>query len=128
MKLLIFFVSMIFLTKGPQFLGAASKPDPDQLVLEQLKKAGSDLSKLHKIEFFLYFPSQSAAMKAAHTVKQAEFEVDVRAAAQGPAWLCLATKHMVPKLADLQKIRRQFNSIAAAQGGEYDGWGTEIVK
>ncbi len=39
-----------------QFLGLAKKADPDQMVLDQLRKAGSDLSKPHKIDFFLYFP------------------------------------------------------------------------
>jgi hypothetical protein len=33
------------------------EPDLDQQVLDQLKKAGSDLSKPHNIEFFLYFPT-----------------------------------------------------------------------
>jgi hypothetical protein len=41
------------------------KPDLDQAVLVQLRKAGSDLSKPHNIEFFLYFPTRSVAEMAA---------------------------------------------------------------
>jgi hypothetical protein len=35
---------------------------------------------------------------------------------------------MVPSEAELQKLRRMFNEIAAAQKGEYDGWGAEVVE
>lgn len=44
--------------------------DPDQQVLDQLKAAGSDLSKPHKIEFFLYFPSKEKADGAATEMKK----------------------------------------------------------
>ena len=104
------------------------RPDLDQSVLVQLRKAGSDLTKPHHIEFFLYFPTQAVADKAALTIRNAGFEVDVRKAAQGDHWLCFATKTMVPELADLQKIRSDFVSLAAAMNGEYDGWGTPVVK
>jgi regulator of RNase E activity RraB len=104
------------------------KPDLDQSVLVQLKKAGSDLTKPHRIEFFLYFPTQAVADQAALTIRNAGFEVAVRKAAQGDHWLCFATKIMVPELADLQKIRRDFVSLAVSMGGEYDGWGTPVVK
>jgi regulator of RNase E activity RraB len=108
--------------------GCSKKPDLDESVLTQLKKAGSDLSKPHKIEFFLYFPSQAAAEQAAPRVRAAGFEVEVRQAAKGNDWLCFTTKTMVPKLSDLQQIRRDFASLTASSGGDYDGWGTPVVK
>jgi len=104
------------------------KSDSDQSVLLQLRKAGSDLSKPHSIEFFVYFPTQAAAEKAAVPIRRAGFGVDVQQAAQGDDWLCFATKTMVPELVDLQKIRRDFVALAAAMNGEYDGWGTQVVK
>ena len=110
------------------FFKASKNADPDSMVLDQLKKAGSNLAKPHKIEFFLYFPTQPAATEAATAIKNAGFEVDVRPAAQGPGWLCFAAKAMVPELAVLQKIRQDFTGIATARGGQYDGWGTGIVK
>jgi regulator of ribonuclease activity B len=108
--------------------GCSKKPDPDEFVLMQLKKAGSDLSKPHKLEFFLYFPEQSDAEQAAPRIRDAGFQVDVRRAAQGSDWLCFATKTMVPELPVLQKIRSEFNSIAASLNGEYDGWGAHVEK
>ena len=119
--------ALILLAGFSRFFGLAKTNDPDQLVLQQLKKAGSNLSKPHKIEFFLYFKSQASAEAVAPTIKNSGFNVEVRQAAQGTDWLCLATKTMIPELATLQKIRRDFTAITDANGGEYDGWGTGVV-
>ena len=102
--------------------------DLDQLVLAQLRRSGSDLAKPHKIDFFLYFPAQSVAEKASLNIRKAGFEVEVRRAARGDAWLCFATKTMIPALPDLQRIRQNFMAIADSLSGEYDGWGAQAVK
>lgn len=104
------------------------KTDLDELVLVQLRKSGSNLSKPHKIEFFLYFPTQSVAEMASLKVRDAGFDVEVGRAAQGDTWLCFATKTMIPALQDLQKIRQDFVALAGSMNGEYDGWGTPVVK
>jgi Regulator of ribonuclease activity B len=108
--------------------GCSKKPDLDESVLIQLKKADSDLSKPHKIEFFLYFPTQVSAEQAAPLIRDEGFEVETRQAAKGTDWICLATKTMIPKLSDLQQIRRDFDKLSASFGGDYDGWGTPVVK
>jgi regulator of RNase E activity RraB len=108
--------------------GSSEKADPDESVLVQLEKAGSGLSKPHKIEFFLYFPSHSVAERAALRIRETGFQVEVMRAAKGNDWLCLATKTMVPELSALQEIRRDFSSLAVLLKGEYDGWGTPIEK
>jgi len=109
-------------------LSRAQQSDPDAAVLEQLKKAGSNLSKPHKIDFYLYFPDENAARRAAKEIKDAGFGTEVRPAATGSDWLCLATKTMVPELSSLKKIRSDFTSLANAEKGEYDGWEAAIVK
>ena len=120
--------ALILLTGFSRIFGLAKTNDPDHLVLQELKKAGSNLSKPHKIEFFLYFKSHASAEAVAPSIKNLGFDIEVRQSAQGTDWLCLATKAMVPELAALQKIRRNFNAIAAANDGEYDGWGPGVVK
>jgi regulator of RNase E activity RraB len=102
--------------------------DPDEAVLVQLKKAGSNPSKPYEIEFFVYFPDESRARQAEVKLKELGFQVDVRSAAQGSDWLCFSTKTMVPELSELQKSRRNLTTIAKSLGGEYDGWGTGVVK
>ena len=102
--------------------------DPDAQVLEALKKAGSNLSKPHPIEFFLYFANEDQARKAADQIRGRSFEVTVDHAGKGDSWLCLATKSMIPELGELHRIRADFNAIARAQSGQYDGWGTPVVE
>lgn len=108
--------------------GCSKKPDLDESVLIYLKKAGSDLSKPHKIEFFLYFPTQLVAELAALQIRAIGFDVAVKPAARGSDWLCFATKTMVPDLPTLQKIRRGFGSLTTSLKGQYDGWGTGIER
>ena len=102
--------------------------DGDEAVLVQLRKAGSDLSKPHQIEFFLYFPSQDAAEQGAAQIRNTGFDAKVQLSAKGDSWLCFATKRMIPDLASLDKIRIQFEALAGKLGGEYDGWGTPVEK
>jgi regulator of RNase E activity RraB len=103
-------------------------PDLDQQVLDQLKKAGSDLSKPHNIEFFLYFKNEEAASRAAKEVQKDVDNAKVQRAANDSGWLCFATKRMAPDHEELVRLRKRFNSIASEFEGEYDGWGTEVVK
>ena len=103
-------------------------PDLDQQVLDQLKNAGSDLSKPHDIEFFLYFADEETANTASREVKEEVDAVKVQQAAKGSGWLCFATRRMMPDHRELVRLRKRFNAISLKLEGEYDGWGTEVVK
>ena len=103
-------------------------PDLDQQVLDQLKNAGSDVSKPHEIDFFLYFPTEAAANSAAEEMKKEVGAVKVDRAAKSAEWLCFATKRMVPAHTELARLRQRFDDIASKLKGKYDGWGTEVVK
>ena len=100
----------------------------DLQVLNQLEEAGSDLSKPHEIEFFLYFPDEASANEAAASIRGQGFVVEVMPPMAGSDWLCFATRTLVPKLEDIVAIGREFTAIAEAHGGEYDGWGTQVVR
>jgi hypothetical protein len=103
------------------------KHDPDASVLVQLRKAGSNLSKQHAVEFFLYFPTRAIAEQAAGQIREGGFQVHVRPGSTDKDWLCFATKEMLPDLLTLQKTRTEFATLSKSLGGEYDGWGTPIV-
>jgi regulator of RNase E activity RraB len=106
---------------------AATLPpvDGDGATLDALAHAGSNLSRVHTIEFFLYFPTQAAAEQAAAALRS-EFTVEVRPPDDGSDWLCFATRAMRPELAPLRALRERFTALAEAGGGAYDGWGTEV--
>jgi regulator of RNase E activity RraB len=106
----------------------SEKTDLDQQVLEQLKKAGSDLLKPHTIEFFFYFPNEKLANQAAQDIKVEVDDLEVELGADKKNWLCFATKRMVPKHDELVRLRKRFNQIARKYDGEYDGWGTLVEK
>jgi hypothetical protein len=126
--LLAFFVLIVIVYAIKGYRGGGKPKGGDALVLAQLKKAASDLSKPHQIEFFVYLPSEEAAHKAADQIRSKGFGAKVDRAALGPNWLCLATKSMVPDLVTIEGIRSDFDRIARSLGGEYDGWGTPVVK
>lgn len=103
-------------------------PDSDLSVIESLEEAGSDLSKEHVPEFFLYLPSEPAARQAAERLRAEGFLVTVEPAADGVNWLCLASKSMRLERSALLELRRELQSIVAPLGGQYDGWGAPVVQ
>jgi hypothetical protein len=127
MKLLLVVVLIVPLIGGI-FSRWQKEPDPDQQVLDQLKKAGSDLSKLHNIDFFLYFSTKDLANDAAKSIEGDVDAVKVELGADKQTWLCFANKRMVPDHDKLVALRKRFNEVARKGQGIYDGWGTEVVK
>ena len=99
---------------------------PDQNALEQLRTAGSDLSKTHSVHFYLYVPSQQDAHAAATALQRDDFNTVVKLGADGKRWLCLGQKTMVPTIENLTEARQIFNTLATQYGGKYDGWKAEV--
>jgi regulator of RNase E activity RraB len=106
----------------------AAAADDDRAVLQQLREAGSDLSKPHQIEFYLYFPTEEAAGKAAEKLEAEGFEGEMRRAPDLTRWMCLVYQQMVPELSKIAALKRRLGKLAQEFGGEYDGWETNIEK
>jgi hypothetical protein len=98
----------------------------DGQVIEQLRQAGSDLSKPHEVEFFLYFPTQAGAEDAAAEVTKNGFTAELQPR-RGEDWPLQLTKRLKPTEEGMLVIRAELSSIAAKHGGEYDGWGSPVV-
>lgn len=115
-------------------LGAAAgcsredaEPDdvPDSVVVQNLRDAGSDLSKPHDIDFNLHVPDESDATKLEQQLRAQGFDVTID---QGDDdWGVTATKTMVPDPAEITKVGESLRKLADAAGGEYDGWGAAVV-
>ena len=106
-------------------------PDPtssDQAVLDSLRDAGSDMSKSHPIDFYLYHPEKSGADQICNRLRTDGFRVTVREAALGDEWLCLASMSFVPSINRLSEIREKFTELTDQFGGEYDGWETIVIR
>jgi hypothetical protein len=123
------FISLFFVIAAllsPQF--SLAEQGPDGRVIEQLKKAGANLDKPHPIEFFFYFPTQDRAERIASRLRRDGYTATFNRAAKGQNWVVQATKEMIPNEIALNKLRKKFEAIAADEKGEYDGWGTPVVK
>ena len=107
---------------------STAQDSADGAVLDQLRAAGSDLSKPHRLEFYLYVPSEEAASRVASALSREGFQVDVPTAAIGPGWLALASKTLVPSSQALTRIRQLLSKLASVEGGEYDGWEAQVTR
>lgn len=129
---IIFLIVLVSIAAGyfawKYFLNNESQAtDPDGRVLVLLRRAGSNLAKPHKIEFFLYLPTPEAAEKVRGELLTKGFMAEVTRAARGSDWLCLAVKEMLPIHSDLITLGQQLTYLAKKYGGDYDGWGTPVV-
>ena len=102
-------------------------PNLDQVVLDRLRAAGSDLRMPHMIVHYLYFPSAPLATQAAGQASQLGCSAKVDVAADLKSWLCLVTVRMVPSLTAISQLREKLEWVAADNEGEYDGWEAEVL-
>lgn len=105
---------------------AAESADADANTLDQLARAGSDLTRPHRIEFFLYLPEHTAADAVARELSAEGYATEVSQEGQATDWLCLATRVLVPDMAVLRSCRDRLTALAESHQGVYDGWGTEV--
>jgi hypothetical protein len=97
-------------------------------VLQQLRESGLDVKQPHEFDFYLYLPTELAAKQAAVKLSEREITTQVRPAAKGDDWLCLATIIIAPETPALSEIGDLFEQLAAELEGEFDGWEAGEVK
>ena len=110
------------------FRASGAQDARDNTVINQLRAAGSDLSKPHPLEFYVYVPTEEAARRVEGVLLREGFHVEVKTAALGPGWLALASKTLVPTTTALAEIRQLLSKLATDEGGEYDGWEAQVTK
>jgi hypothetical protein len=110
-------------------LAEATGEHPDAQVIEQLRIAGSDLSRPHDVDFFFYFPSREQADAAIDDLVSLGYRIVASEASPGQGeWHVHAFRRMVPELGAMSESTRVLNELSARHGGEYDGWGTSVVE
>ncbi|MBS1272053.1 MAG: Regulator of ribonuclease activity B [Candidatus Marinimicrobia bacterium] len=105
----------------------ADHKTPDQRVIELMEELGDDSSQPHEIEFFLYFPTISAAEQSAVELNKTGFETEIQPGVHDNNVLLLAMKTIAPDEILLRELRMYLEQLANASGGEYDGWGTGLA-
>ena len=97
-------------------------------VVQQLRSVGSDVSRLHHFDFYLYVPTEAEANAASLKLRSKGLSVEVRRAAKGTNWLCLSKATVVPNTPQITQIGALLAALAREYKGEFDGWEAEVVK
>lgn len=106
------------------FGGKASKVQSgDEMVIEQLVKAGADLRQARDTVHYLYFQSEEGANLAAAKLRAHGLTANAKAAAAGnDPWVVIANHEYVVNVDSIRDIRLVAEEAARAGGGDYDGW------
>lgn len=121
----IFAVFLIVRSRTPGTISGTTT-DPDGEIFRALERSGADLTRPHLIDFYLYFESEPQALAAAATLNAEGYRTSVTREQEDAHWRCLATRELVPELQRLKTMGARLSAIAEANGGGYDGWGTEV--
>ena len=121
--LILFMASMVFPT-ACSFLDLA---ESDQAAIDSLREAGSDFSKIHLFDFYLYHQNKSGAQKICDELELEGFQVSVQEGALEGERLCLARLNFIPSIETLTELHKDFEDLINIHGGEYDGWETIVI-
>lgn len=113
---------MVLLTCTAPVL-AGEDTDEDQEAIAELKQAGMDLARPQTIDFAFYFPELSGAQRVVPKLRAQGFTTRIKPAGSGQDYLLYARKRLVVTLPAMVQWRKQFEALAKAENGEYDGWG-----
>ena len=83
------------------------------------------------INYYLYFPSEEAARRAAQRLTAEGYGAEVRDASDAGAsnpWLTFAAAHLPESddELDLDDVEEHLEALAAEEGGEYDGYERDV--
>jgi len=98
----------------------------DRETLRALRDAGADLRRPTEVNFYLYFPTRESAEAAARQSETSQLAAEVQPGAGGKGWLCLLTGDLIPTENNIREASVRLQGVAAANGGEYDGWEARV--
>ena len=101
----------------------------DAGAIEQLRKAGADLTRPQLTRYYLYFPDERSARSVATELAGTAYVMERLApAARGPDWLLLVKRPTLLSVSEISKASRELTALARKHGGAYDGWEAEARK
>jgi hypothetical protein len=95
----------------------------DLLILQQLRGKGAKLALPRHVLHFVDCPDEASARAAAEDVEAIGFDATVEApSGEDAQWSVRGEAMRVVDETTVATHRKQFERIADAHGGEYDGW------
>ncbi|PYM29383.1 MAG: hypothetical protein DMD80_08525 [Candidatus Rokuibacteriota bacterium] len=107
----------------------AAQVEGDERLVEVLRQQGVDLNSPRHIDLEFYTPSEDAARRLVASLEGLlPGEADVRPSVQEPEWaVTYVVSATVSSIVQPQAVEQRIR-LAAAVGGEFDGWGTPADK
>lgn len=96
--------------------------------LRRLQSDGADLSKVHRIDFYVAVPNAKAGSSVASVAQQDGFDVELSKDETGPEWTVRCSRSMVPDHTFISQIEQELDETASRYGGRGDGWGAFPVE
>ena len=97
-------------------------------VIAALEESGSDLSKPHPVDFYIYFDERSDADAAAKSLAAKGYDAEVDPEQVDTEWLLIASKESTMSEAKIDALEAEIVAVAEPANGVYEGWETEIVE
>jgi Regulator of ribonuclease activity B len=110
-------------------------PAGDLVVIDALRKAGSNLSRRTEITYYLYVPAERDAREAAALLKKHNLAATVEKplgvledGSVSDAWGVITVTNDVPSLETVRTAGALFEDLARKYDGQYDGWEAAVQK
>lgn len=100
--------------------------NPDQAIIEQLRKVGFDLSTPLHIRHIFIMPTKDAANQIGEELKARSLIPETTE--EGGRWKVAAGEEMVLEESSIAAKRADFSNLAGNFGGKYAGWEMKTIR
>lgn len=103
--------------------------NPDRAALEQLRRQGANLSRVHELLSWFDCPDEQSARWLANALLVEGLSPTVLPPDDGSgAWHVMVSASLVPTFEAVAELREAMEAAARKAGAEYDGWEAEAVR
>ena len=100
----------------------------DARVIESLRRPGSDLTKPHPTNYYLYFPQENDARAASHELESLGYRIKTLSTNKKGDWVVIASNSAIPSLPSVSVTTASLSALAKRHAGIYDGWEAAVTK
>lgn len=100
--------------------------DPDQAIIEQLRKAGLDLSTPFHIRHIFTVNSEDSARQLSEELKSRNLKPEITR--ESSLWKIAVPEDVALDESSMKAKRAEFSSLAGNFGGKYAGWELKTVQ
>ncbi|MDO9320669.1 MAG: ribonuclease E inhibitor RraB [Pseudomonas sp.] len=99
-----------------------SAAESSSILLRRMKEGGFDFARIHAIDFYVVFPAQAPAQRAARLFRGESLNTQVYLRANG-SWYLQVSKVMHASHVEIDDFEHSLEALVLPFGGIADGWG-----